>query len=209
MTGDQTAQVMAAVMMLVLVGSSLAARRLPIGQAARMIAGWLLIFAVVLVGYSYRFELNQVVRRVTGDLLGERGQTVGDTLRVPMAPDGHFWVRAQVNGEDVRFLIDSGATTTAVSMRTAEAANVTVDRGGFPVAINTANGVVEARSGRIARLTLGPIQSRDLGVVVAEAFGDTDVLGMNFLSSLKGWRVEGQTLVLEPHKPGKGDSGSD
>lgn len=203
MTGDQTAQVAAAVMMLVLVGSSLAARRLPIGQTARMIAGWLLIFAVVLVGYSYRFELNQVVRRVTGDLLGERGQTVGDTLRVPMAPDGHFWVRAQVNGEDVRFLIDSGATTTAVSMRTAEAANIAVDRGGFPVAINTANGVVEARSGRIARLALGPIQSRDLGVVVAEEFGDTDVLGMNFLSSLKGWRVEGRTLVLEPHRPGE------
>lgn len=208
MSGDQTAQVMAAVMMLVLVGSSLVARRLPLGQVARMVAGWLAIFAVVLVGYSYRFELNEVVRRVTGDLLGERGQTVGDTLRVPMAPDGHFWVRAQVNGEDVRFLIDSGATTTAMSMATAQAVNVDIDRGGFPVTINTANGIVEARSGRIARLTLGPIRSKDLGVVVAAAFGDTNVLGMNFLSSLKGWRVEGQTLVLEPHKSGDSSPGA-
>jgi aspartyl protease family protein len=63
-TGDQTVQVLGAVMMLTLVGSSLLTRRLAIGQAARMVAGWLLIFAAVLVGYSYRFELNAVVQRV-------------------------------------------------------------------------------------------------------------------------------------------------
>src|SRR5207237_1146969 len=84
-TGDEAAQALGALMMLTLVGSSLFARRLPFGQVARMVAGWVLIFAAVLVGYSYRFELNAVVQRVAGDLLGERGQTVGDTLRVPMA----------------------------------------------------------------------------------------------------------------------------
>lgn len=209
MTGDQNAQVMAAVMMLVLAGSSLIARRLPIGQAARMIAGWVIIFAIVLVGYSYRFELNEVVRRVTGDLLGEHGQAVGDTLRVPMAPDGHFWVRARVNGQDVRFLIDSGATTTAMSAASAQAAGVDIEQDGFPVTINTANGIVEARSGRIARLSLGPIRSKDVGVVVAAAFGNTNVLGMNFLSSLKGWRVEGRTLVLEPYGANQRPSNSD
>lgn len=187
-------------MMLVLVGSSLMARRLPISQVARMVAGWLLIFALVLVGYSYRVELNSVVQRVTGDLLGERGQTVGGTLRVPMAPDGHFWVRARVDGEDVRFLIDSGATTTALTAKTAAAAGLQIDRG-LAVAINTANGMVEAQRTRIARLSLGPIVSKDMAAVVSPAFGDTNVLGMNFLSSLAGWRVEAGTLILEPHKP--------
>jgi aspartyl protease family protein len=202
-TGDQTAQLAGVVMMIVLVGSSLIARRLSISHIAKMVAGWLLIFAVVLVGYSYRFELNRVVRRVTGDLLGERGQTVGDTLRVPMAPDGHFWVRARINGEDVRFLVDSGATTTALSAASADAAQIDIDRDGFSVTINTANGVVQARRARIGRLALGPITSRDLAAVVSPAFSDINVLGMNFLSSLKGWRVEGQTLVLEP----EGDAG--
>lgn len=200
MTGDQTAQVVGAVMMLVLVGSSLMARRLPISQVARMVAGWLLIFALVLVGYSYRVDLNSVVQRVTGDLLGERGQTVGGTLRVPMAPDGHFWVRARVDGEDVRFLIDSGATTTALTAKTAAAAGLQIDQG-LPIAINTANGMVEAQRTRITRLSLGPIVSKDMAAVVSPAFGDTNVLGMNFLSSLAGWRVEGGTLILEPHKP--------
>ncbi|MBA2919356.1 TIGR02281 family clan AA aspartic protease [Sphingomonas sp. MAH-20] len=201
MTGDQTLQVIAAVMMLTLVGSSLLSRRLALGQVARMIAGWLLIFAAVLVGYSYRFELNAVVQRVAGDLLGERGQTVGGTLRVPMAPDGHFWVRARINGHEQRFLIDSGATTTALSARTADAADLTVDRGGFPVLINTANGTVEAQRTRIERLTMGPIVAKDMAAVVSPAFGDMNVLGMNFLSSLESWRVEGRTLILVPHQP--------
>jgi aspartyl protease family protein len=200
-TGDQTLQVIAAVMMLTLVGSSLVSRRLPIGQVARMVAGWLLIFAAVLVGYSYRVELNAVVQRVAGGLLGERGQTVGDTLRVPMAPDGHFWVRARINGHEQRFLIDSGATTTALSTDAAEAAELQIEHDGFPVVINTANGAVEAQRTRIRRLTMGPIVAKDMAAVVSPAFGDMNVLGMNFLSSLASWRVEGRTLILEPHKP--------
>lgn len=201
MSGDQTMEMIGALMMLVLVGSSLIARRLPFGQVARMIAGWLLIFGAVLVGYSYRYELNAVVQRVAGDLLGERGQTVGDTLRIPMAPDGHFWVRARINGKEFRFLIDSGATTTAVSTRAAAAAELELDKG-LPVILNTANGMVEAKRARIHRLAMGPILSKDMAAVVSPAFGDTNVLGMNFLSSLESWRVEGRTLILQPHTPG-------
>ena len=50
-------------------------------------------------------------------------------------------------------------------------------------------------------LTRGNVIARDLPVVVSPAFGDTDVLGMNFLSRLKSWRVEERTLVLTPHHP--------
>jgi aspartyl protease family protein len=53
----------------------------------------------------------------------------------------------------------------------------------------------------MAELRFGTIVARDLPVVVSPAFGTTDVLGMNFLSKLKSWRVEGRTLILEPHHP--------
>lgn len=202
MTGDDTAQLVGAVMMLVLVGSSLFARRLPLGPTLRMLAAWMLIFATVLVGYSYRVELGGVFRRVSGDLMGEHGQTAGDTLRLPMAKDGHFWVRADVNGASAKFLVDSGATTTAISVATARAAGLQVEDSALPVSINTANGMVEAQRTRIPRLTLGPITTRDHAALVSPTFGDTNVLGMNFLSSLAGWRVEGQTLVLEPRNAG-------
>lgn len=204
MTGDQAAQLTGAVMMLVLVGSSLMTRQLSLGQTARMIAGWLLIFAIVLVGYSYREELRAVTQRVTGELTNDGGQTVGSAYRVPMAPDGHFWVRAEVNGHAQRFLIDSGATTTGLTDAAAEASGVKVDRDGFPVMIDTANGTIAARTAVIDKLTLGPITTRNLAAIVSSV-GETNVLGMNFLSSLKAWRVEGRSLVLVPHEA-KGSS---
>jgi aspartyl protease family protein len=64
--------------------------------------------------------------------------------------------------------------------------------------LNTANGMVSARTATVAELTVGNVTARDFGVVVSPAFGDTDVLGMNFLSRLASWRVEGKTLVLVP-----------
>ena len=67
--------------------------------------------------------------------------------------------------------------------------------------IRTANGTVSAQTATVAKLKLGDIRASDLSVGVSPAFGDTDVLGMNFLSRLRSWRVEGSTLVLVPHHP--------
>src|SRR3546814_2940963 len=51
---------------------------------------------------------------------------------------------------------------------------------------------------RLALYPLGGITARDLKVVISPALGDIDVLGMNFLSQLASWRVEGRTLILVP-----------
>ena len=98
-------------------------------------------------------------------------------------------------------LIDSGATTTALSVATAQAAGIDTASSPFPAVLNTANGTVMAQTGTAAKITIGSIEARDVGVVVSRAFGDGDVLGMNFLSQLASWRVEGQTLVLTPTAP--------
>jgi aspartyl protease family protein len=127
---------------------------------------------------------------------------VGDTLRIRQSADGHFWVDAKVNAQPVRFLIDSGATTTAMTLRTAQSAGVEISESPFPVVLVTANGSVEAQRGTIQSLQIGPMEARDLPVVVAEEFGDSNVIGMNFLSKLRSWRVEGAEMVLEP--PGSG-----
>ena len=170
MSGDHYAQLAGALLMLMLVGSGLIARRVPFGSLARMAAGWLLIIGAVLVAASYRAELKSLAGRVLGDMSGEYGRTVGGTLRIPMADDGHFWVRARVNGTEQRFLIDSGATRTAMGLIQARAAGLDIAQSGFPVVLATANGRVEARRARIGELRLGPIVARDLAAVVAPAF---------------------------------------
>lgn len=140
--------------------------------------------------------------------LGLDSQTVeGDEVRLRMASDGHFWAQASINGIERRMLVDSGATVTALSQATADEAAVGRDASLLPVVLRTANGNVQAQTGTVERLGLGSIEARNLKVVVSPALGDVDVLGMNFLSQLESWRVEGRVLVLVPQQ--QAPSGTD
>lgn len=197
MTGDDVAGLMATGLLLVLVGSSLIARRLDAGQTIKMALAWSAIFAAMFVLFLFRDEGRAVWDRVRTEVAGTRGTVNGATLRLPIRDDGHFWVAGTVNGRAVEFLIDSGATTTAIGEAFAVEAGVEIDRN-FAIPINTANGSVTAWRARARELTVGSIRQADARVIVSKAFGDTNVLGMNFLSKLKSWRVEGRTLILEP-----------
>lgn len=129
-------------------------------------------------------------------------QTVeGNETHVPLSDDGHFWITAEVNGIEQRFLVDTGATITAISPRTADLSAVEPKPIRQSVAMRTANGIVQAELATIGELRLGNIVARDLDAVVAPGLGDANVIGMNFLSRLASWRVEGKTLILVPNNP--------
>lgn len=134
--------------------------------------------------------------------LGLPEQTVaGGETRVPLAPDGHFWIDATVNGTRAAFLVDTGATLTAVSTPLAERAGLKPRTGGVPVRIATANGTVTAQITTIDTLRFGSVLAGGLDAVIAPNLGNTNVIGMNLLSRLASWRVEGRTLILVPHVP--------
>jgi aspartyl protease family protein len=139
--------------------------------------------------------------RLVGGLGLDPQEVTGTEVRIQMARDGHFWANVTINGVPRRLLIDSGATVTALSERTAAAAGVGGSVAPMPVVLQTANGMAPARTGSVDELRLGNIVARDLKVVVSPAFGDMEVIGMNFLSKLASWRVEGRTLILVPHHP--------
>ena len=123
---------------------------------------------------------------------------VGEETLIPMAADGHYWLVAEVNGVPTRFLVDTGATLTAFSTRAAEQAGLEPRTGGLPVMLNTANGTVTADLTTVDSLRFGNIEAAGLDAVIAPNLGSTNVLGMNFLSRLDGWRVEQGDLILNP-----------
>lgn len=134
--------------------------------------------------------------------LGLPSQVVeGDETRVPMAQDGHFWLKAEINGVPAEFLVDTGATLTAVNEDLALEAGLEPRRGGIPIMLNTANGQVTAQIAPIEELRFGNVAARGLDAVIAPNLGDVNVIGMNLLSRLASWRVEGQTLILVPNNP--------
>ncbi|KQZ61218.1 peptidase [Sphingopyxis sp. Root1497] len=156
----------------------------------------LLAFAIFLILQHAPFDPN--LGRLTSAIGLDRQQVVGSEVRIPMARDGHFWVDAEINGIKRKMLVDSGATMTAVSHETARAAAVEADATLMPLLMQTANGTVHAKAGTVDALAVGAIEARRLKVVISPELRNTDVLGMNFLSQLAAWRVEGRTLFLVP-----------
>ena len=182
---------------LVLVVSALAARRVPMGQAAKMALAWIAIFAVGFVLFTFRGEISSGAGRVWAELDPDATMVEGETVRIRKDRDGHFWATVSVNGNQERFLIDSGASITGLSVGAATRSGVEPSAG-YPMMLETANGMIAADRAEIETLQVGSITVHNQGAVIAEEFGGTNVLGMNFLSRLSGWSVEGDWLVLRP-----------
>lgn len=182
------------------VGSALVSRHVPMGRLIRAVGSIALlgIFVAVVLQVS-RFDprFGMAVPQ-----LGLPEQVVeGDETRVPLARDGHYWLNADVNGEPVSFMIDTGATLTAVSKQTARRLGLEPRSGGIPIMLSTANGTISAEIGTIDELRFGNVVARGLDTVIVPGLGNTNVIGMNLLSRLASWRVEGQTLILVPNNP--------
>jgi aspartyl protease family protein len=182
-------------MAIMLVLGSLMSRREPAVKLLTAAVAWVAIFAAGFVLFTFRDDFGWVAQRLKAEAVGTP-VTEGRETRIPMAIDGHFWVDAKVNGERVKFLVDSGATMTTIDRGTAARAGVPVSprRDQF---VRTGNGIIRVSTGRADTLEVGTIVRREVGLQVAD-HDNLNVLGMNFLSSLQSWGVQGRWLVLVP-----------
>jgi aspartyl protease family protein len=193
MTNDMMLGGIYLLMAMMLVVGSLMARREPALKMIKMALAWIVIFAAGFILFTFRDNFGWVAQRIKAEAIGTPVQQGGET-RIPMAIDGHFWVTARVNGKPVKFLVDSGATMTTIDREEAMAAGVPISprRDQF---VRTGNGIIRVSTGRADELQVGGIVRRDVGLQIADN-DDLNVLGMNFLSSLDRWGVEGRWLVL-------------
>jgi aspartyl protease family protein len=182
-------------MAIMLVLGTLMSRREPLARLLTASLAWIAIFAGGFVVFTFRDDLSYVGQRLRAEATGEP-VAQGEEIRIPMAIDGHFWVDGRLNGEKVKFLVDSGATMTTVGRVTAARVGMQVSPQRNQI-VRTGNGLIRVATGRAESLKVGTIERDDLSVHVADD-EDLNVLGMNFLSSLKRWGVEGRWLILVP-----------
>ncbi|MEO7654916.1 MAG: TIGR02281 family clan AA aspartic protease [Sphingomicrobium sp.] len=181
-------------MAMMLVLGALMARREPAAKLLTMGLAWIAIFGAGFILFTFRDNLGWVTQRLRAEAFGTPVVQAGQT-RIPMAVDGHFWVDAKINGRDVRFLVDSGATMTTLDRAAATAAGVTISPRADQY-VRTGNGIIRVARGRAQSLQVGGIERNDIAIQISER-DNLNVLGMNFLSSLERWGVEGRWLVLE------------
>ena len=182
-------------MAVMLVLGALMSRREPIAKLLTMALAWVAIFGAGFVLFTFRDDFGWVAQRLKAEAVGSP-VVAGRETRIPMAIDGHFWVEGRVNGVPVKFLVDSGATMTTIDREVAIRAGVRVSLRPDQF-VRTGNGIIRVSRGQADRLDIGGIERRDVALQVADN-DNLNVLGMNFLSSLSRWGVEGRWLVLVP-----------
>lgn len=195
MTNDLMLGSVYILMAVMLVLGSLMARREKAAKLLTMGLAWIAIFVGGFVIFTFRDDLGYVLQRLRAEATGEP-VAQGAEIRIPMSIDGHFWVEGRINGERVKFLVDSGATMTTIGRDTAARTGVEVSPTRNQV-VRTGNGFIRVATARADELAVGPVERRDMAMHVAE-HEDLNVLGMNFLSSLQRWGVEGRWLILVP-----------
>ena len=194
MTNDVMLGSLYLLMAMMLVLGALINRREPLAKMAVMALAWVAIFGAGFVLFTFRDDLGFIAQRLKTEATGEP-IVAGREVRIPMAIDGHFWVKGEINGAPVTFLVDSGATVTTIDRATALRAGATVADARDQM-VRTGNGFIKVARGRAQSLKIAAIERDNVGLHIVEG-DEMNVLGMNFLSTLTRWSVEGRWLILQ------------
>ena len=158
---------------------------------------WAVIGLLLVVGYSYRFELREVADRVIAELIPGHVSGRGRNVEVVRGHSGDFAVAAHINGTRIPMVLDTGASSVLLTQEAAKAAGLPIEVLNYTVNIDTANGRTRAAAVTIDRLAVGGLTERSVPALVAQPGQlKNNLLGMSFLNRLQSWEVRGDRLRL-------------
>jgi aspartyl protease family protein len=115
---------------------------------------------------------------------------------IAKASDGQFWADAQVNGQAVHFLVDTGATSVALTSEDARKLGINPESLTYDLAIATANGQARGARVKLGTVSVGRVQVYDVDAIVIDKGLATSLLGMSYLSRLSKVETTPQAMVL-------------
>ncbi len=164
--------------------------RQSLGKTLQQAVIWGLLFLGVIAGVGLWDDIRQTVRP-TQSVMNAGGQ-----ISLPRAPDGHYYLTAEVNGADIRFLVDTGATDIFLSRDDAVAAGLDPASLPFIGSAMTANGPVRTAPVRIDSIRLGGIEDRGIRAFVNEGEMRESLLGMGYLQRFSSVEIRHGALIL-------------
>jgi aspartyl protease family protein len=127
-----------------------------------------------------------------------RQPDMGDAVVLQREPDGHFYTNANVNGTPIRFMIDTGASSVALTRDDAQKSGLFLSENDFNEIGRAAGGEIRLRRVTLDRVAVGGIEARGVPGVVIGGNGDISLLGQSFLATLGSVTIEGDRMVLRP-----------
>lgn len=171
-----------------------------LSQALEATMFWVVVGLLLVVGYSYRFELRQAADRVIAELLPGHVASQGRDVEIVRSRGGDFAIGAHINGAEVPMVLDTGATSVVLTQEAARAAGLPIEVLNYSVNIDTANGRTKAAAVTLDRLAVGSLIERGVpALVVQHGQLKNNLLGMSFLNRLQSWEVRGDRLRLRAY----------
>tara|TARA_R110002020_G_scaffold34066_26_gene103744 strand:+ start:15979 stop:16668 length:690 start_codon:yes stop_codon:yes gene_type:complete len=183
------------------IGAGIVGAHRNIGELVKNLLIWTVIILGLVTGFLYQDQARDMVLRIAGGLTPGRPVMVSDefgpAVSIRKSLNGHFEAEGRINGEPVNFLIDTGATSIALSHDDALRIGFSDADLSYTLIINTANGKARAAAVRLDRVDVGSITRTGLRAMVAEPGQlDQSLLGMNFISSLTAIEMRRDEVIL-------------
>lgn len=126
---------------------------------------------------------------------GSGGGAGGNRIVLPVSSGGHFTTQGAINGRAVSFMLDTGATTVAMSAADAQRIGLDYSKG-QPVRLSTANGVAQGYRVRLDSVRIGDVEVYDVEAIVSQQPMPYVLLGNSFISRFS-MRRDADQMVLE------------
>ena len=168
-----------------------------LSAALEAILFWAVIGLLLVVGYSYRLELRDVVDRVMAELIPGHVAGHGRNVEVVRGQRGDFALTAHINGARVSMVLDTGASAVVLTQQAAKAVGLPLEVLNYTVNVDTANGRTRAAAVTLDRVAVGGLTERAVPALVAQPGQlNNNLLGMSFLNRLQSWEVRGDKLRM-------------
>ncbi|MDL2397749.1 TIGR02281 family clan AA aspartic protease [Rhizobium mayense] len=196
------ARVIYLVPLALVIGAGVWASRHTASQSLRSLLIWLVIIMALATAYIYRRDAQQVGDRLWAGLVPGHAVVVttsegGQEVILHKLLNGHFEAQVMINGQPIDMLVDTGASTIALSQRDAERVGIIPENLTYSMTVVTANGRTRAAPVELGSVAIGPIQRRDVKATVAEDGKlDQSLLGMSFLETLGSMQMQTDELRL-------------
>lgn len=152
------------------------------------------VWAMIFIGGAAAVGLWQDISRTAR--APQISVSGSDQIIVPRARDGHYYLTAQVNDANIRFVVDTGATDMVLTQKDAARAGIDPDGLAYLGRANTANGEVRTAFVRLDNVRLGQVSDRDVPAVVNEGQMKQSLLGMGYLQRWGRIEITGGELIL-------------
>jgi len=202
MQNDDFARVVYLLPIALMMSAAVWASRHTVSQSIRNLLIWFVIIMALATAYIYRHDAAQVGNRVFAGLMPGHAVVVttsegGQEVILHKRSNGHFEARVMINGQPIDMLIDTGASTIALSQEDAERVGIIPENLTYSMTVLTANGRARAAPVELGSVAIGPIKRRDVEASVAEAGKlDQSLLGMSFLETLGSMQMQTDELRL-------------